>query len=53
MDDGREAVVGFVGAHGDAFGSLEFAEEIHGAKSPGGYLLDRAKPLKTSALWRE
>ncbi len=28
MDDGVETLVGFVGAHGDAFELFEFAEEI-------------------------
>ena len=28
MDHGLEALVGFVGAHGDAFEFLEFAEEV-------------------------
>ena len=28
MDDGGEALVGFVGAHGDAFELLELAEEV-------------------------
>ena len=28
MDDGGEALVGFVGAHGDALELLEFAEEV-------------------------
>ena len=28
MDDGIEALIGFVGAHGDPFELLEFAEEI-------------------------
>ena len=35
MDDGGEALVGFVGAHGDAFEFLELAEEI----------LDQVTPL--------
>ena len=48
MDDGSDAVADFVGAHGDAFDLLEFAEEIHGAKSPAGYLVDRAKPLNVT-----
>jgi hypothetical protein len=28
MDDGVEALVSFVGAHGDAFELFEFAEEV-------------------------
>ena len=28
MDHGCEALIGFVGAHGDAFELLEFAEEV-------------------------
>jgi hypothetical protein len=34
MDDGVEAMVGFVGAHGDAFEFLEFAEEILDQMTP-------------------
>src|SRR5262249_12197634 len=34
MDEGREALVGFVGAHGDAFELFEFAEEVLDQMSP-------------------
>jgi hypothetical protein len=34
MDDGVEALVGFVGAHGDAFELLEFAEEVLDQMTP-------------------
>ena len=34
MDDGIEAPVGFVGAHGDAFELFEFAEEILDQMTP-------------------
>ncbi len=34
MDDGTEAGVGFVGAHGDAFELLEFAEEVLDEMAP-------------------
>ena len=45
-----DAVADFVGAHGDAFDLLEFAEEIHGTKSPAGYLVDRAKLLNVTDI---
>lgn len=34
MNDGIEALVGFVGAHGDAFELFEFAEEILDQMTP-------------------
>src|SRR3546814_6368229 len=34
MADGSEAVVGFVGAHGDAFELFEFAEEVFDQMTP-------------------
>ena len=43
MDDGFEALVGFVGAHGDAFELLEFAEEI----------LDQVAPLVEFGVERQ
>jgi hypothetical protein len=34
MDHGLEALVGFVGAHGDAFEFLEFTEEVLDQMTP-------------------
>ena len=34
MDDGGEALIGFVGAHGDAFELLELAEEVLDQMTP-------------------
>ena len=34
MDHGLEALVGFVGAHGDAFEFLEFTEEVLDEMTP-------------------
>jgi len=34
MDDGCETLVGFFGAHGDAFELLEFAEEVLDQMTP-------------------
>ena len=39
MDDGRKALVGFVGAHGDAFELFEFAEEVFDQMTPLVHLL--------------
>jgi hypothetical protein len=39
MDHGGEALVGLVGAHGDAFELLDLAEEVFDEMPPFVYLL--------------
>ena len=43
MDDGGETLIGFVGAHGDAFELLELAEEV----------LDQVPPLVEFGVERQ
>jgi hypothetical protein len=49
VDQGLEALIGFAGAHGDAFELLEFAEEVFDEVSPFVHFqidIDGADPLR-------
>jgi hypothetical protein len=49
LDHGGEALIGFAGAHGDAFELFEFAEEVFNEVSPFVHLqidFDRFGPLR-------
>ena len=51
MDDGGEALIGFVGAHGDALELLEFAEEVFDQVAPFVHLgVDRQRHGATRML---
>ena len=51
MDEGGEALIGFVGAHGDAFEFFEFAEEILDQVAPFVHLVVDGQRLVRRGCW--
>src|SRR5690606_21058011 len=50
MDDGVEALVGFVGTHGDALELFEFAEEVFDQMTPFVHLRIESKRLSAARV---
>ena len=53
MDDGCETLVGFFGAHGDAFKLLEFAEEVFDQMTPFVHLLVERQGYSAPGMLRD
>ena len=53
MDVGCEALIGFVGSHGDAFELFEFAEEVLDQMAPFVHLLVDGEGLSAARMLRD